>query len=160
MFVCLFVFQLWRAIRLVVDTGLHYKGFSRQESLQYFKDYVWETSDVVQKEVTRYQSNPGQATAYMVGQLHLMKLRDHAQKKLGNAFVLKDFHYHLLKHGSAPLSYLTESNNEYIRCTNNNKDVGCEYVLAREGSGKLKGSDYVSNIYGQFLPDYITDSYF
>lgn len=160
MFVCLFVFQLWRAIRLVVDTGLHYKGFSRQESLQYFKDYVWETSDVVQKEVTRYQSNPGQATAYMVGQLHLMKLREHAQKELGNAFVLKDFHYHLLKHGSAPLSYLTESNNEYIRCTKNNKDVGCEYVLAREGSGKLKGSDYVSNIDGQFLPDYITDSYF
>ncbi|XP_031562253.1 uncharacterized protein LOC116298050 isoform X3 [Actinia tenebrosa] len=74
--------QLWRAIRLVVDTGLHYKGFSHQKALQYFQEYMWETSDVMQQEVMRYQSVPGQATAYMVGQQHIIKLREHAQKEL------------------------------------------------------------------------------
>lgn len=118
------LFQLWRAIRLVVDTGLHYKGFSRQNALQYFQEYMWETSDVLQQEVTRYQSSPGHAIAYMVGQQHIIKLREHAQKELGKDFNLKDFHYHILKHGSSPLSYLTESIDEYIRCTKNHKDVG------------------------------------
>lgn len=131
--IVIFLFKLWRAIRLVVDTGLHFKKMTRQVALKYFKDYVWEESDVVEKEITRYQATPGQATTYTIGQLHLIKLREHARKELGAKFNLKDFHYYLLKDGTAPLIYLTESIEDYIRCTKDNKGNGCEYVLpARE----------------------------
>ena len=60
-----------------MDTGLHYKGFSGEKALKYFADYAWDTSDGAEKEVTRYQSDPGQATAYMIGQLHIIKVRDY-----------------------------------------------------------------------------------
>ena len=80
--------QVWRALRLVVDSGLHYKGFSRQKALKYFADYAWDESDIALKEVTRYQSAPGQATAYMIGQQHIKKLRQNAQRVLGEKFDL------------------------------------------------------------------------
>ena len=85
--------QIWRAIRLVVDTGLHAKGFTRQDVLKMFEKYAWDTSDVALKEATRYQSGPGQATSYMIGQLIIQKSRDEAKKKLGKKFDLKEFHY-------------------------------------------------------------------
>ncbi|KAL9986413.1 hypothetical protein ACROYT_G000558 [Oculina patagonica] len=118
-----------RALRLIVDTGLHYKGFSRADALSYFADYAWDTSDTAQKEVTRYQSDPGQATAYMIGQLKIIELREYATKELGDDFNLRDFHFHLLAQGSAPLSYLEESVHEYVRCTKVKKQEGCEDVL-------------------------------
>ncbi|KAL9953420.1 hypothetical protein ACROYT_G040839 [Oculina patagonica] len=121
--------QVWRALRLIVDTGLHYKGFSRADALGYFADYAWDTSDSALKEVTRYQSDPGQATAYMIGQLKIIELREYATKELGDAFDLKDFHFHLLAQGSAPLSYLEESVQEYVRCTKDKEQEGCEDVL-------------------------------
>ena len=112
-----------------MDTGLHYKGLSRAEALGYFADYAWDTSDTALKEVTRYQSVPGQATAYMIGQLKIIELRDYATKELGNDINLKDFHFHLLAQGSAPLSYLEESIHEYVRCTKDKEQEGCENVL-------------------------------
>merc|ERR1712079_343083 len=95
--------QVWRALRLIVDSGLHSGGFSRAEALQYFADYAWDTGEMAQKEVTRYQSGPGQATAYMIGQVKIIQLREYAKKELGTKFSLKDFHYHILSQGSAPL---------------------------------------------------------
>lgn len=86
-------FQLWRALRLVLDAGLHSKGMSRQEGLDLLAKYAWDTSDIARKEMTRYQSGAGQATAYMIGQLTIQKLRDEAEKKLGSTFSLKEFHY-------------------------------------------------------------------
>jgi len=155
----LFLFsQLWRALRLVVDTGLHNKNMTRQEAINYFRDYIWEDSDVVEKEITRYQSNYGQATSYMIGQLHLIKLRARAQKELGAKFDLKDFHYYLLKDGSAPLEYLTESIEDYIRCTKNEKDNGCKDILE---AGKAKGQSNANIAKNNFFDEHhVTESYY
>lgn len=121
--------QVWRALRLIVDSGLHYKGLSRQKALQFFADYAWDESDTALKEVTRYQSAPGQATAYMIGQQHIKKLRQNAKKMLGDEFDLRDFHYHLLSQGSSPLSYLEQSIEAYITCVKNEKAAGCDDIL-------------------------------
>ena len=121
--------QVWRALRLIVDSGLHYKGFSRQKALQFFADYAWDESETALKEVTRYQSAPGQATAYMIGQQHIKKLRNDAQLKLGKKFNLRDFHYHLLSQGSSPLSYLEQSIEAYVNCVKNEKAPGCYDIL-------------------------------
>lgn len=140
------IFQVWRALRLIVDTGLHYKGISRAEALGYFADYAWDTSDTALKEVTRYQSVPGQATAYMIGQLKIIELRDYATKELGNDFNLKDFHFHLLAQGSAPLSYLEESIHEYVRCTKDKGQEGCEDVLNHVAPEDDQATEFVGVI--------------
>lgn len=108
--------QVWRAVRLVVDTGLHYKGMTRTEALKYFEDYTLDNTDFAVKEVTRYQSDPGQATAYMLGKLALVNMRRKVEKALGNQFELRDFHYQLLSQGSAPLNYLSAHIDKYINC--------------------------------------------
>ena len=77
----------------MLDAGLHSKGMSRREGLDLLAKFAWDTSDIAQKEMTRYQSGPGQATAYMIGQLTIQKLRDHAEKMLKDDFSLKEFHY-------------------------------------------------------------------
>ena len=89
----LFLFQLWRALRLVIDAGLHSKGMSRQEGLDLLAKYAWDTSDIARKEMTRYQSGAGQATAYMIGQLTIQRLRNYAENMLKHDFNLKEFHY-------------------------------------------------------------------
>lgn len=121
--------QVWRALRLIVDSGLHFKGLSRQKALQFFADYAWDESDTATREVTRYQSAPGQATAYMIGQQHIKKLRNDAQAILGDKFDLRDFHYHLLSQGSSPLSHLEQSILAYVNCVKNEKAAGCYDVL-------------------------------
>lgn len=88
--------QIWRALRLVVDTGLHFKGKSRDWAIKLFADYTWDTSDKVEKEVTRYQSIPGQAVTYMLGQLSIMELKKEAETALGENFNLKDFHFQVV----------------------------------------------------------------
>lgn len=91
--------QLFRARRLVVDTGLHAKRWTREQAIAY---------GLPAHEIERYVSNPGQATAYMVGMLHILALRDEAQKTMGARFTLKDFHDVVLKTGSVPLDVLSE----------------------------------------------------
>ena len=91
--------QLFRARRLVVDTGLHAKRWTREQAIAY---------GLPAHEIERYVSNPGQATAYMVGMLHILALRDEAQKTMGARFTLKDFHDVVLKTGSVPLDVLGE----------------------------------------------------
>lgn len=98
--------ELWRAIRLVVDTGLHAKGWSRQQVL----DYMYENSAVAPAraiaEAERFMAIPGQALAYKVGQLKIKEIRDKAEARLGEAFDVKDFHTQVLKDGAMPLSLL------------------------------------------------------
>ena len=77
----------------MLDAGLHSKGMSRREGLDLLAKFAWDTSDIAQKEMTRYQSGPGQATAYMIGQLTIQKLRDYTEKMLKDDFSLKEFHY-------------------------------------------------------------------
>lgn len=92
----LFLIKIWRALRLVVDAGLHSKGLTRQQALDLFDKYAWDDSDIPEKELTRYQSGPGQATAYMIGQLTINRLRRYATDKLGENFDLKDFHFQVI----------------------------------------------------------------
>ena len=98
--------ELWRAIRLVVDTGLHYKGWSRQEVL----DYMYENSAVKEaravSEAERYMAIPGQALAYKIGQLKILELRDRAEEALGDRFDVKAFHTAVLTDGALPLNML------------------------------------------------------
>ncbi|MEO5732232.1 MAG: DUF885 domain-containing protein, partial [Rubrivivax sp.] len=91
--------QLFRARRLVVDTGLHAKRWTRQQAIDY---------GIGAQEVERYVANPGQATAYMIGMLHILQLRAGAQQRLGERFTLQGFHDVVLKAGSVPLAVLTE----------------------------------------------------
>lgn len=78
---------------MMMDAGLHSKGKTRAWALNLFKQYAWDTSDVAVKEVTRYQSLPGQAVTYMLGQLAIMRLRQEANSTLKEKFDIKDFHY-------------------------------------------------------------------
>ena len=98
--------ELWRSIRLVVDTGLHAKGWTRQEVL----DYMYANSAVVEAravaEAERFMAIPGQALAYKIGQLKIREIRDKAEAALGDDFSIKDFHTEVLKDGAMPLSIL------------------------------------------------------
>lgn len=102
----------------------------RTQALSLFEQYAWDTSDFAVKEVTRYQSDPGQATAYMLGRLALMQLRSKTEKALGKKFSLQDFHYQVLSQGSAPLSFLQSHIDRYINCaTGVLSEEECSYVL-------------------------------
>jgi len=100
--------DIWRAIRLVVDTGVHSEGWTREQMVQYFHDHsnVDETS--VQAEVDRYIAWPSQALAYKVGQLKILELRDRAQKALGPKFDIRAFHDEVLDAGALPLDMLEQ----------------------------------------------------
>ena len=102
---------------------------SRQEALNYFKEKAWDDTDLSQKEVTRYQSNYGQATGYMIGQLDIWSLRNKTEDKLGINYDIKEFHLQLLSQGSSPLAYLNSYMNKYISCKTDNTQQYCDIVL-------------------------------
>ncbi|EDO36462.1 predicted protein [Nematostella vectensis] len=121
--------QLWRALRLIIDPGLHYKGMSRDEAKSLFSKYLWDDSDVVDKEITRYQSWPGQAATYMTGQLAFWEIRKEAKARLGDKFNMKDFHYHLLSQGEVPMTYVKEYMQHYMDCVLDPSGEGCGDIL-------------------------------
>ncbi len=96
-------FEIWRAARLVVDTAMHAKGWSRQQAIDYMVAKTGIRVEEVQNEVDRYITWPGQALAYKTGELEIRKLRAYAQAKLGARFDLRAFHDHLLAHGAVTL---------------------------------------------------------
>jgi uncharacterized protein (DUF885 family) len=100
--------QALRAARLVVDSGLHALGWTRQQAIDYMLAHTAESPDDVTAEVDRYIIYPGQATAYMLGQLQIRKARDEAQQAMGDRFAIKTFHDRVLEDGAVPLTYLTE----------------------------------------------------
>jgi uncharacterized protein (DUF885 family) len=106
--------QMWRAIRMVVDTGMHSKRWSRERAIAYFAANAPLSQRDVVKEVDRYINNPGQATSYMVGQLKIAGLRTKAQKALGSRFDIRDFHEAVLANGALPLDVLEEQVDAYI----------------------------------------------
>jgi uncharacterized protein (DUF885 family) len=97
-----------RACRLVVDTGLHALGWSRQQAVDYMVENSPLTEGVVRPEVDRYILHPGQATSYMIGRLELLRMRAEAQQRQGDAFDIRRFHSAVLDHGSLPLAVLDE----------------------------------------------------
>ena len=99
-------YDMWRAIRLVVDTGMHYKGWSREEAVNLFIENSAKSILDINNEVDRYIAWPGQALAYKIGQLKILELRNKAEKLLGDKYDIKDFHYEVLKRGSLPLDLL------------------------------------------------------
>lgn len=107
-------YDMWRAVRLVVDTGLHAKGWSRQQAIDYFKDNAAKTEADIVNEVDRYISWPGQALAYKIGQLHIIKLRREAEAKLGERFDVRQFHDAVLDNGAVPLESLTTLVRQWI----------------------------------------------
>jgi uncharacterized protein (DUF885 family) len=106
--------QAFRAARLVVDTGLHALGWTRQQAIDYMVAEVGESRVFVESEVDRYLSNPAQALAYMVGQLKIIELRDRAQAALGPKFDLRRFHNAVLDQGPLPLTVLERHIEEWI----------------------------------------------
>jgi len=101
-------YDMWRAVRLVVDTGMHYKGWTRQQAIDFFKDNAAKAEHDIVNEIDRYIGNPGQALAYKIGQLKMLALRDRAERQLGEDFDIRAFHDHLLGAGALPLDLLEQ----------------------------------------------------
>jgi uncharacterized protein (DUF885 family) len=98
----------WRAVRLVVDTGLHARGWSRAQALAFALAHTPMPEPFMAAEIDRYIAMPGQALGYLVGQREILRLRDHARARLGAAWDLRDFHAAVLDHGSLPLPVLSQ----------------------------------------------------
>jgi uncharacterized protein (DUF885 family) len=101
--------EMFRAVRLVVDTGMHAKRWSREKSIEYMLSKTGMTEAEVTREIERYVVWPGQATAYKVGQLYMLRLRAMAEEQLGEAFDIREFHEMILLNGAMPLEILEES---------------------------------------------------
>jgi len=107
-------YDMWRAVRLVVDTGMHYKGWTRQQSIDFFKDNAAKTEADIINEIDRYIAWPGQALAYKVGQLKILQLRSKAEQALGDDFDVRAFHDELLGGGALPLEILEIRMNRWL----------------------------------------------
>ncbi|MGH8127145.1 MAG: DUF885 domain-containing protein [Gammaproteobacteria bacterium] len=110
-------YQMWRAVRLVVDTGIHYYGWSREKAVHYMQDNTALADQNINTEVDRYIVWPGQALSYMIGEMHILKLRAEAEQKLGDKYSLRDFDDVVLGEGSLPMAVLTTVVNRWIART-------------------------------------------
>ena len=106
--------ELWRACRLVVDTGIHAKQWTRQQAIDYLTDNTPNTRTAAEKAIERYIVMPSQATAYKIGMMKILQLRDKAKAGLGDKFDIRQFHDTLLKNGAVPLDVLEQLVDEYI----------------------------------------------
>ncbi|MEQ8574505.1 MAG: DUF885 domain-containing protein, partial [Fulvivirga sp.] len=106
--------EMFRAVRLVVDTGIHYKKWTREEAIDYMVANTGMTTTEVTTEIERYIVMPGQACAYKIGMMKILELREKAKTELGDKFDLKEFHNVVLKNGAVPLDILEELIDEYI----------------------------------------------
>ena len=106
--------ELFRAARLVVDTGIHAKRWTREEAIIYMMDNVGEVRSEAESEIERYIVWPGQATSYMIGRVKILELREKAKNKLGDKFNIKDFHSAILMNGILPLTVLEAVVDDYI----------------------------------------------
>jgi len=101
-------YEMWRAVRLVVDTGMHYKGWTRQQAIDFFKDNAAKTELDIVNEIDRYIGWPGQALAYKIGQLKIKQIRQRTETALGDDFDVRAFHDELLGAGALPLDILEQ----------------------------------------------------
>jgi len=112
--------EMWRDIRLVIDTGVHAKRWSRDQMVEYFHKYTAMDEPNIQTEVDRYIAWPGQALAYKLGQLEILKLRQRAQQELGSKFDIRAFHDEVLGNGALPLNVLDEQVGAWISSQSSN----------------------------------------
>ena len=109
--------ELWRACRLVVDTGIHSKRWTREEAIDYLVENTPNAVSESTKSIERYIAQPGQATAYMIGKMKILELREKARAELGDDFDISQFHDTVLKDGAVPLSVLERKIDEMIADT-------------------------------------------
>ena len=107
-------YEMWRACRLVIDTGMHTLGWTRQEAIDFMLSNTAKTENDVTVEIDRYIAWPGQALAYKIGELKIRELRSKAEKEMGDNFNIRDFHDVVLGNGAVPLDILEKHVNEYI----------------------------------------------
>jgi uncharacterized protein (DUF885 family) len=107
-------YEMWRALRLVVDTGLHAKGWTREQAVEYMADRSALSLHNIRAEVNRYIFWPGQALGYKMGEIAIRRLRADAEQQLGDAFDLREFHDVILLSGSVPLSVLETRVREWV----------------------------------------------
>lgn len=106
--------ERFRAVRLVVDTGIHHKKWTREEAIDYMVENTGKNQSEISIEIDRYIVMLGQACAYKIGMMEILKLREHAQTELGDRFDLREFHEVVLKNGAVPLTILEEIVQKYI----------------------------------------------
>jgi uncharacterized protein (DUF885 family) len=107
--------EMHRAIRLVVDTGIHSKEWTREQAIQYSLENEAESEDSIIAEIERYMATPGQALSYKIGQLKIRSLRTKAETKLGDKFSITEFHNQVLNSGSLPLVLLETKIDNWIK---------------------------------------------
>jgi uncharacterized protein (DUF885 family) len=111
-------YEMWRAVRLVVDTGIHYMRWNRQQAIDFFLENTAKPKLDIVNEVDRYISWPGQALAYKIGQIRISAIRAKAEKALGTKFDVRLFHDELLKDGALPLDVLEAKMDGWIETLN------------------------------------------
>jgi uncharacterized protein (DUF885 family) len=114
-------YEMWRACRLVVDTGMHLKGWSRQQAIDYMLENTALSEHNIRTEIDRYITWPAQALSYKIGELEIKRLRAEAEQTLGSDFDLRAFHDAILEYGSVPLSVLTENIKQFIAEADNSR---------------------------------------
>jgi uncharacterized protein (DUF885 family) len=107
-------YEMWRATRLVVDTGIHAKGWSKQRAIDFMTDNSALSAANIEAEVNRYIADPGQALAYKIGELKIRELRTKAERELGPRFDIRQFHDAVLREGAVPLDVLETQVNDWI----------------------------------------------
>jgi uncharacterized protein (DUF885 family) len=108
-------YEMWRACRLVVDTGMHLFGWTRGEAIDYLKEHTAKTEQDIAVEVDRYIVWPGQALAYKIGELKIKELREKAKRELGSRFDIRKFHNAILDNGPLPLDILEDEMEGWIK---------------------------------------------
>jgi uncharacterized protein (DUF885 family) len=108
-------FEMWRAVRLVVDTGIHSRGWTRQQAIDFMLKNTAKDEHDASVEIDRYMVWPGQALAYKIGQIKLRELRNYATQELGERFDVRSFHDELLSNGAVPLDVLESDINEWVK---------------------------------------------
>jgi len=129
-------YQMWRACRLVVDTGIHHMGWSRQQGIDYLTANTALSAREIANEVDRYISWPGQALSYELGYLKIRELRAKAEKALGPAFDIRHFHDTVLSTGSVPLPVLEQRIDRFIAQGGPEPDAGCGCAKGGEGASR------------------------
>jgi len=127
-------YELWRAVRLVVDTGLHAMGWSRDQALKYANEVLPKAESEIIVEIDRYIVWAGQATAYKIGELKIKELRERARARLGERFDIREFHDLILVEGAVPLSVLEGQVEEYIQTKSNPKKAPKPQPVRRTGA--------------------------